>query len=170
MSWLNYAIPILLLVLIIVAFFLLGRGSFRSFGVAQILIRVVVALPLLGSGIFLHFFRVHTTASIIPPGFPAPVFLVLLTGVFEIAGAVGLFIASFRRAAAFWIAVMMVAIIPANVFVAGKVVDGIAMPGIAVRTAMQIVYVVLVLLAGYGVPRRSQVANDVAAKSVGEDV
>jgi hypothetical protein len=51
---------------------------------------------------------------------------------------------------------MMVAILPANVFAAGKVVEGIAMPGVVVRTAMQMVYIVLVLLAGYGVPGRSQ--------------
>jgi uncharacterized membrane protein len=107
---------------------------------------VIVALPLLVSGVLLHFFRVHATASIIPPAFPAHVFLALLTGVFEIAGAVGLFVPRFRRPAAFWIAVMMVAILPANVFAAGKVV----------RTAMQMVYIVLVLLAGYGVPGRSQ--------------
>ena len=152
----NYAIPILLLVLTILVFFGLGRGGYRCFGVSQTVLRVIVALPLLVSGVLLHFFRVHATASIIPPAFPAHVFLALLTGVFEIAGAVGLFVPRFRRPAAFWIAVMMVAILPANVFAAGKVGEGIAMPGVVVRTAMQMVYIVLVLLAGYGVPGRSQ--------------
>ncbi len=49
---------------------------------------------------------------------------------------------------------MLVAITPANVYAAGKVVGGLPMPSVPVRTAMQIVFIVLVLLAGYGVPKR----------------
>jgi uncharacterized membrane protein len=123
-----------------------------SFGVSQIVLRILAALPLLVSGILLHFFRVSATASIIPSIFPARPFLAVLTGIFEIAGAIGLFIPAFRRPAAFGISVMMVAIFPANIYAAGKIVDGLHMPGIPLRTAMQIVYIVLVLLAGYGIP------------------
>jgi uncharacterized membrane protein len=47
----------------------------------------------------------------------------------------------------------MVAIVPANIYSAGQLVDGFQFPGVPVRTAMQIVYIVLVLLAGYGFPR-----------------
>jgi uncharacterized membrane protein len=149
-----YAIPVLLLISTILAFFSLGRGHYASFGTPQLLLRVVVALPLLVSGILFHILRTGALVSIIPPFFPARHFLVLLTGVFEIAGAVGLFVHAFRRPAAFWIAVMMVAIFPANVYAAGRVVGGLHMPGVPVRTAMQISYIVLVLLAGYGIPRR----------------
>jgi uncharacterized membrane protein len=152
----NYAIPILLLIFTILAFFRLGHGNYASFGTPQLLLRVVVALPLLVSGILLHFLRTHATASIIPPSFPARHFLVLFTGACEMAGAVGLFVPIFRRPAAFWIAIMMVAVFPANVYAAGRVVGGLHMPSIPVRTAMQIVYIVLVLLAGYGIPRPRQ--------------
>jgi uncharacterized membrane protein len=150
---LHYAIPISLLVLTILAFFGLGRGNYASFGVSQVILRVLVALPLVVSGIFLHFFRTQITASIIPPAFPARTLMVVLTGVLEIAGAIGLFVPRLRRPATLWIAVMMVAVFPANIYAAGKVVDGLQFPGVAVRTAMQIVYIVLVLLAGYGFPR-----------------
>jgi uncharacterized membrane protein len=92
----------------------------------------------------------------IPPVFSARTFLVPFTGVLEIAGAVGLFVPRFRRSAAFCIALMMVAIIPANVYAAGKVIGGLPMPTIPVRTAMQVVYIVIVLLAGYGIPGRKQ--------------
>ena len=64
---------------------------------------------------------------------------------------------------------MMVAIFPANVFVAGKVVEGIEMPGLMVRTAMQVVYIALVLLAGYGVPERTQTPGSLQRKSVEGD-
>jgi uncharacterized membrane protein len=150
---LHYAIPISLLVLTILAFFGLGRGNYASFGVAQTILRVLAALPLVVSAIFLHFLRAQVTASIIPPAFPARAFFVILTGMFELAGAIGLFVPRLRRPAALWIAVMMVAVFPANIYAAGKVVDGLQFPGVAVRTAMQIAYIVLVLLAGYGIPR-----------------
>ena len=149
----HYAIPLCLLVFTILAVFALGRGNYASFGIAQVVLRVLVALPLVVSGVFLHFFRIQVTASIIPPAFPARAFFVVLTGVLEIAGAIGLFVPRLRRPAAFWIVVMMVAVFPANIYSAGKLVDGLQFPGVAVRTAMQIVYIVLVLLAGYGFPR-----------------
>jgi uncharacterized membrane protein len=96
--------------------------------------------------------------------FPAPLLLVFITGIFEIVGAIGLFVPKFRRAAALSIAIMMVAIIPANVYAAGRTVDGLHMPGIIPRTAMQLVYIVLVLLAGYGIPGRTRL-NRSSAKS-----
>ena len=152
----EYAIPILPLVLTIAAFFVLGRGNYASFGIPQLLLRILVAIPLLASGIFLHFFRTGDVVGIIPPVFPARTFLALITGVLEIAGAVGLFVPLYRRSAAFCVALLMVAIIPANVYAAGKVINGLQMPSIPIRTAMQIVYVVSVLLAGYGIPGREQ--------------
>jgi uncharacterized membrane protein len=148
----HYAWPLLVLVAVIAAFFAIARGSYRSFGLPQLILQVIVALPLLGSGIFLHFFRTAVSASVIPPAFPARTFLVIFTGVAEIAGAVGLFVPRFTRAAAFWIAVMMVAVFPANVYGAGQVIDGLRFPSVPVRLAMQVVYILLVLLAGYGIP------------------
>jgi uncharacterized membrane protein len=148
-----YAIPLLVLVLTIVGFFALGRGGYSSFGVSQTVLRVLVALPLLVSGIFLHFLRAGVTASIIPPAFPARPFLVVLTGVLEIAGAIGMFVPRLRHSAALSIAIMMVAIFPANIYGAGKVIDGLRFPSVPVRLAMQVVYIALVLMAGYGFPK-----------------
>jgi uncharacterized membrane protein len=148
------------LILTICCFFWFARGAYAGFGTPQILLRVVVALPLLVSGVLLHFFRARLTAGIIPPFFPARLFLALLTGACEIAGAAGLFVPRFRRAAAFWIAVMMVAIFPANVYSAGQVIDGFKFPNVPVRLAMQVVYIVLVLLAGYGIPNSSVRPHD----------
>ena len=150
-----YAIPILLVAVTIGAFFTLARGLYAGFGIPQLLLRIVVALPLLASGIYLHLLRINASAGIIPPVFPARPVLVLLTGLLEIAGAIALFFPALRRDAAFWIAIMMVAIFPANIYAAGKTIDGLHMPGIPLRTSMQIVYILLVLLAGYGLPGRT---------------
>jgi uncharacterized membrane protein len=146
------AVPITLFILTILIF--LSAGRYASFGIPQLLVRIGVAIPLVVSGIVLHFFRMTTTAEIIPPAFPARTFVTLLTGVLEIAGAMGLFVPRFRRPAALWTAILMVTVFPANVYVAGKVVQGIRMPGLYVRTAMQMAYIVLILLAGYGMPGR----------------
>ena len=152
----RYAIPLALLAITIAAFFGLGRGRYAAFGWAQTLLRILVALPLLASAVLLHFLSVHATAGIVPPALPARAFLVVATGVLEIAGALGLFLEDLRRTAALWTAILMVAVFPANVYAAGMVVNGMQMPGIPLRTAMQIVYIVLVLLAGYGVPGRGR--------------
>jgi len=148
-----YVLPISLLILTILAFFAISRGNYASFGIPQILLRVLVALPLLISGVLLHFFRASLTASIIPALFPARLFLAVLTGVFEVAGAIGLFVPRFRRSAALWIAIMMVAVFPANIHSAGQVINGFKFPSVPVRLAMQIVYIILVLLAGCGLPK-----------------
>ena len=149
----QYAVPLVLLVLTICAFFVVSRDGYAQFGVAQVVLRVVVALPLVASGVLLHFLKTGVTASVIPPVFPARTLLAVLTGIFEIAGGVGLFVPEVRRSAALWISILMVAIFPANIFAAGQVVDGLRFPGVPVRLAMQVVYIVLVLLAGYGLPK-----------------
>lgn len=136
-------------------FFGLARAGFRSFGRLQQLLRVVVALPLLISGIA-HLVIPATMAQMIPPVFPARTLLVVLSGLAELAGAAGLFFARTRRLAALWIALLMIAVFPANIFVAGRTVAGMAMPPVAVRLFMQMVYIVLVLAAGWGWPVRAR--------------
>ena len=155
----SYAISTAVLVITIAVFFALARGSYRSFGVAQTVVRVLVAAPLLLSAVALHFLHAQLTASVIPPFFPARVSLAVFTGICELAGGIGLFVPRFRRAAAFWTAVMLVAIFPANVYFAGKVVAGFPFPAVPLRLAIQVVYIVLVLLAGFGMPRSNDRAG-----------
>jgi uncharacterized membrane protein len=148
----RYAIPILVLACTILAFFGLAQGRHAPFGVTQVLLRILVALPLLVSAVLLHFFRTDASASMIPPVFPARHLLVLITGVLEILGAIGLFMPAFRRRATLWIAIMMVAVFPANVYAAGQMIGGLQMPSVPVRLAMQVVYILLALVSGYGLP------------------
>jgi uncharacterized membrane protein len=150
---LTYAVCLSLLAITIVAFFLLAGRNCSNFGKAQTVLKILVALPLLLSGVALHLLRAPLTASIIPPLFPARLFLAVFTGVCEIAGAIGLFVPRFQRSAALWIGLMMVAIFPANIYSAGKIIEGFRFPLVPVRLAIQIVYIVFVLLAGYGLPR-----------------
>ena len=80
--------------------------------------------------------------------------MVRFTGVLEILGAIGLFVPRTRRSAALWIAIMMVVIFPVNIYVAGQSYFGLQMPGVPVSLVMQMIYIWMVLLAGYGLPGR----------------
>jgi len=121
---------------------LVGRRGLSSFGWKQWALRVVAALPLLASGP-LHFIHTALLASIIPPFFPYRPQLVLFTGVLELAGAIGLLLPTFTRLASACLAVLMIAIFPANVYGANQTVGGLHLPSVPVRLAMQVLYIVL---------------------------
>jgi uncharacterized membrane protein len=132
---------------------LVGRGGLSSFGWKQWALRVGVALPLLASGP-LHFIRTALMATIVPPLFSYRPQLVLLTGGLELAGAIGLLLPRFTPLASACLAVLMIAIFPANVYGANQTVGGLHMPSVSVRLAMQVIYIVLLLMAGWGIPGR----------------
>jgi uncharacterized membrane protein len=148
----HYGTPLLVLSLTFCGFAAVNRGHHRQFPVIQTVLRVLVALPLFFSGIFLHFFRTADAASMIPPAFPAHVALVLVTGVLEIAGAIGLFLPRVRKKATLGIVLLMIAVFPANIYAAGKIVDGVQMPGVGIRTLAQVIYILLLMLSTYGLP------------------
>jgi uncharacterized membrane protein len=148
-----YLITTATLIAMVAAFFGLARRGLSAFGWLQWVLRVIGVLPLLASGV-LHFTRTALMASIVPPFFPDRPQLVLLTGVFEFAGALGLLLPAFARLASVCLAVFMIAIFPANVYAAGQTVGGLQMPSVPVRLAMQVMYILLLLIAGWGIPRR----------------
>jgi len=143
-----------ILIFVAAAYFVWVRRGRSSFGWMQWFLRVIVALPLLVSGIA-HFTRTAIFASIIPPFFPHRPELVLISGAMELAGAIGLLLPIFARTASACLALLMIAIFPANVYAANQSIGGMHMPSVPVRTAMQVIYIVLLLIAGWGIPRRS---------------
>jgi uncharacterized membrane protein len=145
-----YWVTTLILIVTVVAFFWWGRRGLSSFGWMQWVLRVLVVLPLVVSGIG-HVTRTAMFATIVPAFFPYRAQLVLVSGAMELAGAVGLLLPAFTRAASVCLAVLMIAIFPANVYAAGQVVGGLPMPSVPVRLAMQVVYILLLLMAGWGV-------------------
>jgi uncharacterized membrane protein len=80
---------------------------------------VAAAIVYAGAGI-LHFLFPDGYARIIPPFFPAPLALVYISGIAEIAGGVGLLIPKLRRAAAWGLVAMLIAVFPANIYMAVK--------------------------------------------------
>ena len=79
--------------------------------------RIAASALFLTSGT-LHFFKADTYERIVPPGLPNAAALVVISGAAEIAGAIGLSIPKTRRAATFGLIALLVAVFPANIYMA----------------------------------------------------
>ena len=67
----------------------------------------------------LHFIYPDAYASIIPPALPSPRLLVFVSGVFEVLGGIGVLLSPPLRIVAGWgLACLLVAVFPANVYMA----------------------------------------------------
>lgn len=86
----------------------------------------------------------------VPPAIPNPGLMVTLTGVCEIAGAVGLLIPRTRRAASIALILFFLAVLPANIHAAqtGVTIRGVAVTPLLPRVALQVLFIVLVWWAG----------------------
>jgi uncharacterized membrane protein len=67
---------------------------------------------------FLHFFHPGPYVRIIPPFLPWPKMVVRISGGAELAGGVGLLLRKFRRWAAYGLALLLIAVFPANIYMA----------------------------------------------------
>jgi uncharacterized membrane protein len=65
-----------------------------------------------------HFAMPEKYLEMMPPFLPAPVFLIYLSGVFEILGGVGLMLSRTKRLAAMGLILLLLAVFPANIYVA----------------------------------------------------
>ena len=79
--------------------------------------RYALALLFVGAGV-LHFLRPATYLAIMPPQLPQPLLLVHLSGVAELLGGLGLLPARTRRLAGWGLLALLVAVFPANVYMA----------------------------------------------------
>ncbi len=157
---LRYALP--MLALGAVAAGLLRARQYRPLGArTRYALATLAALPLVASGT-VHLLRPTMMVPLLPPWVPQRTLLIAATGLPELAGALGLFLPSLRRPASAWLGVMMIAIFPANIYVAGQRVQGLSMPGIPVRWTMQAAYIVLLVILGYGIPQYGRVQNGLA--------
>lgn len=82
-----------------------------------IFFRVLLALLFVAAGGW-HFVRPGTYLRIMPPALPAPLLLVYVSGVAEIAGGLGLLLPATRRWAGWGLVALLVAVFPANVYMA----------------------------------------------------
>ncbi|MFI9641958.1 DoxX family protein [Micromonospora sp. NPDC051925] len=116
-------------------------------------LRVGLALLFTLTG-FAHFTspRREGLIAMVPPRLPHPGMLVTATGVLELAGAVGLLIPATARPVAAGLALLMVAMFPANVSAArrGLTLAGRPVTPLGPRTVLQIVFVGAALTISFG--------------------
>lgn len=94
-------------------------------------------------------------AAMVPDFVPFPLFMVYLTGVLELAGAVGLILARTRWAAGICLAILFVVMLPANIY---AVVENIPLAGdpatpLWIRVPEQLVYIAVALWGARSAPR-----------------
>lgn len=107
------------LIIIILAVLLYGAGKLglnplKSF---QENARLATGLAFILTGVS-HFLFPETFLEMMPAFLPAPLFLIYLSGVFEILGGFGLLLSKTKRAAAVGLIVLLLAVFPANIYVA----------------------------------------------------
>lgn len=84
-------------------------------------------------------------AAMIPPPLTGALWVIYLTGALEAAGAVGLFVPRVRRAAAIGLALLLLALFPANIYAALHLVTLRGQPASALwwRTPVQIFWLAI---------------------------
>jgi uncharacterized membrane protein len=89
--------------------------------------------------------------AIVPPRLPAPGYLVTITGLLELLGAVGLLLPTTRVAAAVCLLVLMLAMFPANVYASRMPNPPKSMTTrLPLRTAMQVVFLAAAIVVAVG--------------------
>ena len=89
--------------------------------------------------------------AIVPPRLPAPGYLVTVTGLLELLGAVGLLLPVTRVAAAVCLGVLMLAMFPANVYASRMPDPPKSMTTrLPLRTAMQVVFLAAAVAVAVG--------------------
>jgi uncharacterized membrane protein len=83
----------------------------------QSILRFLAAMFFMGAGVN-HFRNMAFYERIVPPIFPSAHALVVISGIAEIVGALGLLIGPLRRTAGWGLIALLVAVFPANIYMA----------------------------------------------------
>ena len=98
-----------------------------------------------------HFTQDDAFAAIVPPMLPFPFMIVWITGIMEFIFAAGLVLKKFRKLSGFWLAPYLLAVLPANIYMAMynlPLGDMAASPtALWVRVALQFPLIALILWA-----------------------
>lgn len=89
--------------------------------------------------------------AMVPRAFPRPDLMVSITGVLEILGAVGLLIPATAPVAAVCLAMLLIALFPANMRAAREhlTIGGRPATALPLRALLQLVFLLAVLIAGF---------------------
>ncbi len=110
-----------------------------------------------------HFRNPQPYLAMMPPYLPFPDALNLISGAAEIAGAMGLLIPALRRAAAWGLMVLLIAVFPANIHVALHGWPGVNLPVwvLWARLPLQFALLAWVYYSGISTPKQSGISPGV---------
>jgi uncharacterized membrane protein len=140
-------IVLLILVLSCLIFRGLGFAGIPAFATWQASARDALSLMLAFTGIAHFTFMNEDFVHMMPPSIPWPRALVYFTGACEIAGAVGLLLPEFRRAAAYALIAFFLAVLPANIHAAhaGVTLRGKPATNLWLRIPMQVLFIAIAI-------------------------
>lgn len=79
--------------------------------------RIATGIAFIFTGVS-HFLIPATFMEMMPSFLPSPLFLIYLSGVFEILGGIGLIISKTKRLAGIGLILLLISVFPANIYVA----------------------------------------------------
>ena len=108
----------------------------------KLILKVLFALIFITAGI-LHFVKTDFFMGIMPPIIPWHLFWVYLSGVFEIGLGFMLLIPKFSRIAAWGLIILLIAVFPANIYMAlnPQIYPDFSITGLYVRLLIQFVLI-----------------------------
>jgi uncharacterized membrane protein len=139
----------MLVLVILVLSCLIFRGlafaGIPAFATWQASARDALSLMLAFTGVSHFTFMKEDFVRMMPPSIPWPRAMVYVTGVCEIAGAVGLLLPECRRAAAYALVAFFLAVLPANVHAAraGVTLRGKTATSLWLRIPMQVLFIAI---------------------------
>jgi uncharacterized membrane protein len=142
--------PFIALVVSFIFFRTIGFAGVDYFNEWHTSLQVAVAMMFLLTASAHWGKRREDLIRMVPTSFPRPDILVTVTGWLEIIGAIGIVIPQTSMFASLGLSIMLIAMFPANVRAAreGLTIGGKPTPKIVVRTLLQIIFLIAVLLAG----------------------
>lgn len=137
-------IPLLVMAVALVAFRALGVWRYDLLDSWAVALRCALAVMFLFTGA-MHFTATRKAfVRMVPPWIPRPALAVTLTGICELAGAIGLVVPGWDCVAAYALIVLLVAMIPANVYAAREHIEvgGRAAMPLPLRIPLQLFWIV----------------------------
>ena len=140
---------LLILVVSCLIFGGLGLAGISVFAIWQASARDALSLMLVFTGVSHFTFMKEDMVRMMPPSIPWPRAMVYSTGICEIAGAVGLLLPEFRRAAAYALIAFFMCVLPVNIHAAraGVTLRGKPATNLWLRIPMQVLFIAIAFWA-----------------------
>lgn len=142
-------IPLLVLVVFSLVFYAMGLAGVTAFADPFACLRYALAIMFLVTASAHWGKRRAALVRMVPPGFPRPDMLVTATGILEILGAIGLILHPTARISAICLAILLLALFPANAYAAKNklTIGGRPVPSLPIRLLLQLFFILCLIAA-----------------------